>query len=130
MWISDPTPVTTSSIILRRLSHVNPSGTRKIPGISIQVCSVATMFGCRNINQLQTKLAITAATETRLLSARDRRRNSVIDTAETSGQSRTCHGRVLFMSSELQTRNVFHVRGLSGAVQRHNDCQPNGDFGG
>jgi hypothetical protein len=66
--------------------------------MSIQFRSGAEMFDWKKIKQLQMKLANTAAIETKLLSALDRRKNTVIVVAEARGESNAYHGSMLFTS--------------------------------
>ena len=66
--------------------------------MSIQLRSGAEILARRKIKQLQTKLPNTAATETKLLSAFDRRKSNVMVVAETSGRSNAYHGSMLFTS--------------------------------
>src|SRR6266436_5842993 len=96
--MSAPTPLTRTSIVLLRLSKVRPSGTWKIPGMSIQFSWGAEMLGWRKIQQLQTKLISTAAFETMLLSVFDRRVNSVITAALNNGARRTTQGELMFLA--------------------------------
>src|SRR2546428_8927776 len=93
MWISDPTPETTSSISLLRSSRIKASGTLKTPRMSIQVNPGAELSSLLKIAQLQRKLPTTAATEMTLLTFFQRRVNKVMTPAETSGNSKANHGR-------------------------------------
>jgi hypothetical protein len=91
--MSEPTPVTTSNIVLLSGSRVKARGTLKMPGKSIQVRSAARIFGSRKMRQLQTKLARTAAMEMKLLRGFDLRVNKVMAPAEPSGAIRIIQGR-------------------------------------
>ena len=93
MWMSDPTPVTTRSIVSLKRSSVRPNGTVKTPGKSIQVIVDAVMFGRMKIRQLQAKLRRTAPTLRRTLNLRARRVNKVMSTAATPGAKRIVQGR-------------------------------------
>jgi hypothetical protein len=66
--------------------------------MSIQLNAGAEIFDEPKIKQLHPKLPSTAATDRKLLSALNRRVNSVIAIAETSGRSNAHHGSNLFMS--------------------------------
>src|SRR6266498_4634889 len=110
MCISDPTPETTRSIVLLRLSNTKPNGTLKTPPKSIQVNSRAEIPDCVKITQLQMKLVSTAAMEIKLLSALHRSVNSVITTALASGARRTSHGRRLI-------RIIRQIRQMTPKVQ-------------
>src|SRR6266850_5368984 len=95
----EPTPETTSCIVLLRPSRVKANGTLNTPGKSSQVSSGAERFGREKIRQLQTKLTRTAAIEIKLLRVFDWRKNNVIVAAETSGANNAYHGSMLFMSA-------------------------------
>src|SRR5438093_1356986 len=97
MWMRDPTPETTTSIVLLRLSRTNPNGTLKTPPRSIQLNSGPEISDREKIKQLQRKLTRTAATEMKLLSAFHRRVNSVIKIALISGARRMIHGKSKFI---------------------------------
>src|SRR6266536_6278340 len=119
MCISDPTPETTRSIVLLRLSNTKPNGTLKTPPKSIQVNSLAEIPDCVKIKQLQMKLMSTAATEIKLLSAFHRSVNRVITTALASGTTRISHGRIIF--GPLNTRKDAKL--FRGGDQRlHGFC--------
>src|SRR2546421_8917500 len=97
MWMSDPTPETTSSINRLRSSRIKASGTLKTPRMSIQVNSGAEMSALTKIAQLQTKLPRTATTEMALLIFFQRRVNKVMTPAETSGRSKANQGSKLLV---------------------------------
>src|SRR4029453_8890070 len=118
MWIRDPTPETTRSIVLLRPSSTKPNGTLKTPPSSIQMNSGGEIPDREKIKQPQTKLTSTAATEIKLLSAFHRSVNSVIATALRSGARRIIHGKIEFTGlagSKLQAADVLHVGGLARA---------------
>src|SRR5260370_779381 len=96
MWMSDPTPETTSSISLLRSSRMKPIGTANTPWISSQLNSGAEMSGLTKTAQLKKKLPRTAATEMKLLTFFQRQVKKVMTAAEASGSSKTNQGsRVL-----------------------------------
>src|SRR5438128_810852 len=97
MWMSEPTPETTSSINLLRSSRTKAIGTLKTPRMSIQVNSGAEMSVLTKIAQLQRRLPRTAATEMKLLTVFHRRVNKVMTPAEASGRSKTNHGSELLV---------------------------------
>src|SRR6202045_3265872 len=97
MWMSDPTPETTSSINLLRSSSTNASGKANTPPMLIQVNSGAEMSAWTKIAQPQAKLPRTAATEMALLTFFHRRVNKVMTAAEPSGRSNTNHGSKLLV---------------------------------
>src|SRR5712664_2531055 len=97
MWMSDPTPETTSSINLLKSSRTKANGTVNTPRMSIQANSAAEMSAFPKIRQLQTKLPTTAATEMKPLMSFQRRVNNVITPAEVSGRSKTNHGSKLLV---------------------------------
>src|SRR5256885_2371027 len=97
MWMSDPTPETTSSINLLRSSRINARGTANTPPMSIQAYSEAEMSTLTKIAQLQRKLPTTAAIEMALLIFLQRRVNKVMTAAEPSGRSKTNHGSKLLV---------------------------------
>src|ERR1700730_11173783 len=97
MWMSDPTPETTSSINLLRSSSTNASGTANTPPMLIQVNSGAEMSTLMKIAQLQAKLPRTAAIEMALLIFFQRRVNKAMTPAETSGRSNANHGSKLLV---------------------------------
>src|SRR6266480_5797387 len=92
MWMSDPTPETTSSISRLRSSSTNANGTANTPPMLIQVNSGAEMSTLTKIAQLQAKLPRTAAIEIALLMLFQRRGNQVMTAAEPSGRSKASHG--------------------------------------
>src|SRR5438132_5396502 len=96
--ISEPTPETTTSIVLLRLSNRKPNGTLKTPPKSIQVNCRAEIPDCVKIKQLQMKLMSTAATEIKLLNAFHRSVKRVITIALASGARRISHGRIIFLA--------------------------------
>src|SRR4030095_4954282 len=118
MWIKDPTPETTRSIVLLRPSSTKPNGTLKTPPSSIQVNAGGEIPDREKIKQLQTKLKRTAAIEIKLLSAFHRIANSVITAALKSGARRIIHGKVEFIGlagSKFQAADIFYIGGLARA---------------
>src|SRR5437763_7977146 len=97
MWMSDPTPETTSSINRLRSSRIKASGTLKTPRMSIQFNSDTEISGLTKIAQLHRKLPTTAPTEMKLLIFFQRCVTKVIAPAEVSGRTKTNHGSKLLV---------------------------------
>src|SRR5438270_10137551 len=118
MWISDPTPETTSNINRLRSSRIKATGTLKTPRMSIQANSGAEMSMRTKMKQLQTKLPRTAAIEMKPLTFFQRRVNKVMTAAEASGSSKTNHGKKLLVVNFKILRWRYLRRWLSGANER------------
>src|SRR5207302_9519966 len=115
MWISDPTPETTSNINRLRSSRTKAIGTLKTPRMSIQANSGAEMSMRTKMQQLQAKLPRTAATEMKPLRPFHRRVNKVMKAAEPSGRSKANHGGKLLVVNFKILRSRYLRRWLSGA---------------
>ena len=97
MWMSAPTPETTSNINLLKSSRTKPKGTVKTPRISTQMNSGAEISILVKITQLEAKLPRTAPTAIALLIFFQRRVNKVMTPAEANGRSKTNHGSKLLV---------------------------------
>src|SRR5437016_1052253 len=116
MWIAPPTPVTMSSISRLRGSRRRPKSTCKSP-TSSQVAIVSFLNGSQPFAEmkrtLSTKPATIAPMESRALSSRFFRVNSVMPAAESSGRNKMSQGSASnFMKGdgniEHRTSNIEH----------------------
>ncbi len=99
MWMSAPTPVTSTSIVFVRSSRTNPSGTKRTGRRSSQVSSSAWIFGVAKTMQLKTKLATTAATEMKLLRPGSALVKRTITAAANNGRSKINQGSALVIGA-------------------------------
>src|SRR6267143_2199371 len=95
MWMSAPTPLTRTSIVLLRESRVKPIGTLRSSPKSIHGISAALISGLAKTTQLQMKLIDTATTEINALGLPDRRVTRAMSTAAANGTSKTSQGITL-----------------------------------
>src|SRR5437762_1849503 len=116
MWIAPPTPVMMSSISRLRGSRRRPKSTCKSP-TSSQVAIVSFLNGSQPFAEmkstLSTKPATIAPMESRALSSRFFRVNSVMPAAESSGRNKMSQGSASnFMKGdgniEHRTSNIEH----------------------
>src|SRR6516225_1699812 len=119
-------PVTTSSIVLLKVSTVSPMGICNRGKSSQMNCTVRS--GPKKRMTLQTKETATAAIEMYELSALAGRVNSTITTADTSGANRTIQGSMA-RSSVLQLVDFADLQRLARAVERDDDGEADGDLG-
>src|SRR5436190_14813433 len=146
MWMSAPTPLTRTSIVLLKASSVNPIGTRRNPRTSIQRISAACISGLTKTKQLQTKLTKTAITEINALNLRVRPVISAISAAPVSGVSKRtqtitkilqsenqkCEAgelKALILNLKFKATDIFDVGSATGAIERNDNGQTNSYFG-
>ena len=110
MWMSDPTPETTSNINRLRSSSTNPIGTWRVPRMSSQVKSGVEMSILMKTKQLQTKLPSTARIDIAALIVFDRPANRVMTAADISGRSKISHGSELLVVKFKISKHWFYPR--------------------